>query len=95
MANAPRSQKIQPRIEPIKGSVGAPPVPGNAKSSSSPARTTTAGVATKAPIIGPGCRRPDSVAQRLSGHIRARDTNPARSRRQTPIGGTIELSWTS
>ena len=29
MANAPRSQKIQPRIEPIKGSVGAPPVPGN------------------------------------------------------------------
>lgn len=29
MANAPRSQKIQPRIEPIKGSVGAPAVPGN------------------------------------------------------------------
>lgn len=28
MANAPRSQKIQPGIEPIKGSVGAPPVPG-------------------------------------------------------------------
>jgi len=29
MANAPRSQKIQPRIEPIKGSVTAGPVPGD------------------------------------------------------------------
>ena len=88
MANAPRSQKIQPRIEPIKGSVGAPAVPGNRDITEQPGQNDDGRRSDQTTVARARLSPARSVARRLRGHIRARDTDPARSGRQTPIGGT-------